>query len=235
MNHHIENDKLVADNSVRIDQLNFGDKIKIQTATKLQVLLAVVMLKDRNGQLNIDLPISGSLSDPQFSIDGIIAPIFINLIVKAVTSLFALISSAFGGSGSDELGYAEFTPGSATLVATTQIKLDLIVRVEPVTYTDGVRQQILNRKLSALKLKDLLNQSDDAQSDDVGLTEADKQKYVGKVYSAEKFDKPRNAIGFAKSLPVPEMEKLIATKTQMMQDASSALATGRVEAVHSYL
>ena len=122
-----------------------------------------------------------------------------------MTSPFALISSAFGGSGGDELGYAEFAPGSATLAAATQtkldtiaktlknrpaLKLDLIGRVDPVTDTDGVRQQILNRKLAALKLKDSLNQSDDAQSDDVTLTEADKQKYMGRVYSAEKFDKP---------------------------------------------
>jgi hypothetical protein len=249
VNYHIENDKLVADNSVRIDQLTFGDKIDSPTATKLPVLLAVALLKDRNGQINIDLPISGSLSDPEFSIGGIIVRIFINLIVKAVTSPFALISSAFGGGG-DELGYAEFAPGSVTLTATTQsklgtiakalkdrpaLKLDLIGRVDPVTDTDGVRQQILNRKLAALKLKDSVNQSDDTQPDDAPLTEADKQKYMVKVYGTEKFDKPRNAIGFAKSLPVAEMEKLIIDNTQVTKDALSALATRRAEAVRSYL
>ncbi|WP_061534483.1 DUF748 domain-containing protein [Collimonas arenae] len=250
VSYHIENDKLVAENNVRIDQLTFGDKIDSPTATKLPVLLAVALLKDRNGQININLPISGTLSDPQFSIGGIIVRIFVNLIVKAVTSPFALISSAFGGSGGDELGYAEFAPGSATLTAATQgkldtiakalkdrpaLKLDLIGRVDPVTDTDGVRQQILNRKLKALKLKDSVNQSDDAQSDDVALTDADKEKYMGKVYGSEKFDKPRNAIGFAKSLPTPEMEKLIVANTQVTQDALSALATRRAEAVRSYL
>ncbi|NKI72678.1 DUF748 domain-containing protein [Collimonas pratensis] len=250
VSYHIENDKLVADNNVRIDQLTFGDKIDSPTATKLPVLLAVALLKDRNGQININLPISGTLSDPQFSIGGIIVRIFINLIVKAVTSPFALISSAFGGSGGDELGYAEFAPGSATLSAATQgkldtiakalndrpaLKLDLIGRVDPKTDTDGVRQQVLNRQLKQLKQKDSVDQSEDTQSDDVTLTDADKDKYMGKVYSAGKFDKPRNAIGFAKSLPTAEMEKLIVANTPVTQDALSALATRRAEAVRKYL
>jgi Domain of Unknown Function (DUF748) len=248
VSYHIENDKLVANNNVRIDQLTFGDKIDSPTATKLPVLLAVALLKDRNGQININLPISGTLSDPEFSIGGIIVRIFINLIVKAVTSPFALISSAFGGG--DELGYAEFAPGSATLSAATQskldtiakalndrpaLKLDLIGRVDPKTDTDGVRQQVLNRQLKQLKLKDSVDQSDDAQSDDVTLTDADKDKYMGKVYSAGKFDKPRNAIGFAKSLPTADMEKLIVANTPVTQDALSALATRRAEAVRKYL
>ncbi|SDY84243.1 protein of unknown function [Collimonas sp. OK242] len=250
VSYRIENDKLVAQNSVRIDQLTFGDKIDSPTATKLPVLLAVALLKDRNGQININLPISGTLSDPEFSIGGIIVRIFVNLIVKAVTSPFALISSAFGGSGGDELGYAEFAPGSATLTAATQskldtiakaltdrpaLKLDLIGRVDPKTDTDGVRQQVLNRKLKALKLKDSVDQSDNAESDDVTLSDADKEKYMGKVYSSLKFDKPRNVIGLAKSLPTADMEKLIVANTPVTQDALSALATRRAEAVRKYL
>ncbi|WP_442783983.1 DUF748 domain-containing protein [Collimonas fungivorans] len=250
VSYHIENDKLVAQNNVRIDQLTFGNKIDSPTATKLPVLLAVALLKDRNGQININLPISGTLSDPEFSIGGIIVRIFINLIVKAVTSPFALISSAFGGAGGDDLGYAEFAPGSATLTAATQskldtlakalidrpaLKLDLIGRVDPKSDTDGVRQQILNRKLKALKLKDSVDGSDDAQSDDVTLTDADKEKYMSKVYGSEKFDKPRNMVGLAKSLPTAEMEKLIVANTAVTQDALSALATRRAETVRKYL
>lgn len=250
VSYHIENDKLIAQNSVRIDQLTFGDKIDSPTATKLPVLLAVALLKDRNGQININLPISGTLSDPEFSIGGIIVRIFINLIVKAVTSPFALISSAFGGSGGDDLGYAEFAPGSATLTPATQTKLDTIAkalidrpalkldltgRVDPKTDTDGVRQQMLNRKLEALKRKDSVDQSDNADADDVILTDADKEKYMGKVYGSSKFDKPRNVIGLAKSLPTADMEKLIVANTPVTQDALSALATRRAEAVRKYL
>ncbi len=248
VSYRIENDKLLAQNQVRIDQLTFGDKIDSPTATKLPVLLAVALLKDRNGQINIDLPISGTLSDPEFSVGGIIVRIFLNLIVKAVTSPFALISSAFGGG--DELGYAEFAAGSATLSDATQgkldtigkaladrpgLKLDLIGRVDPASDADGVRQQVLRSKLNAFKRKESLDRGGESASEDVGVTDADKEKYMGKVYAAQKFDKPRNAIGFVKTLPTAEMEKLIVANTPVTADALRSLASRRAEAVRAYL
>ncbi|MDE2420045.1 MAG: DUF748 domain-containing protein [Gammaproteobacteria bacterium] len=246
--YQIQNDKLVAQNHVRIDQLTFGDKVDSPTATKLPVQLAVALLKDRNGQINIDLPISGTLSDPQFSVGGLIFHVFVNLITKAVTSPFALIGSAFGGG--DELGYAEFPAGSSTLTPATQskldsiakalidrpaLKMDLIGRVDPVTDSEGVRQQILNQKILALKQKDSVNQSEDTRSDDMTISDADKQKYMSKVYSAAKFNKPKNMIGLTKSLPVADMEKLILANTPVTQDALSALATDRADAIRKYL
>lgn len=248
VSYRVENDQLTAQNDVRIDQLTFGERIDNPTATKLPVLLAVALLKDRNGQININLPISGTLSDPEFSVGGIIMRIFVNLIVKAVTSPFALISSAFGGG--DELGYAEFVPGSARLTEATQakldtigkalterpaLKLDLIGRVDPQSDADGVRRRILRGKLNAFKRKDSLDQDGELQSDDVSLSDADREKYMGKVYAAQKFDKPRNAIGFTRSLPVAEMEALILANTPVTDDALRALATRRAEAVRTYL
>ncbi len=246
--YQIQNDKLVAQNHVRIDQLTFGDKVDSPTATKLPVQLAVALLKDRNGQINIDLPISGTLSDPQFSVGGLIFHVFVNLITKAVTSPFALIGSAFGGG--DELGYAEFPAGLSTLTPETQtkldsiakalidrpaLKMDLIGRVDPITDSEGVRQQILNQKILALKQKDSVNQSEDTRSDDMTVTDADKQKYMNKVYSSAKFNKPKNMIGLTKSLPVADMEKLILANTSVTQDALSTLATDRADAIRKYL
>ena len=61
-----------AENKIILNQLTFGDKVESPEATKLPVLLAVALLKDRDGVIDIDLPISGSLDDPQFSIGGIV-------------------------------------------------------------------------------------------------------------------------------------------------------------------
>ena len=96
----LENRKLTADNKIILNQLTFGEKIESPTATKLPVLLAVALMKDRNGVIDVDLPISGSLDDPQFSVGGIVLRIIINIITKAVTAPFSLIASAFGGGGS---------------------------------------------------------------------------------------------------------------------------------------
>lgn len=258
VNYKVEEQQLTAQNHVRIDQLTFGDKIDSPSATKLPVRLAVALLKDRNGQIDVNLPISGSLSDPQFSVGGIILRVFVNLIAKAVTSPFALLSSAFGGG--DELGYAEFKPGSAMLTAATKtkldtltkalldrpaLKLDIIGRVDPATDNAGLRQEILNNKIKALKQKNTGTKGKtDAEADEadtasepsaIALTDADKTQYMEKVYKSEKFDKPKNVIGFAKSLPVPEMEQLILTNTKVTPDDLRSLADQRAQAVRSYL
>ena len=262
VNYKVQEQLLTAQNHVRIDQLTFGDKIDSPSATKLPVRLAVALLKDRNGQIDINLPISGSLSDPQFSVGGIILRVFVNLIAKAVTSPFALLSSAFGGG--DELGYAEFKPGSAMLTAATKtkldtltkalmdrpaLKLDIIGRVDPATDDAGLRQEQLNDKLNALKQKNIGTKekaNDDAAAADTAsapaaepgiaaVSDADKSQYMEKVYKSEKFDKPKNVIGFAKSIPVPEMEKLILTNTKVTQDDLRSLADQRAQAVRGYL
>jgi uncharacterized protein involved in outer membrane biogenesis len=70
--YHVENRKLSAENRLVLNQLTFGERVESPTATKLPVLLAVALLKDRNGNIDINLPISGSLDDPKFSMGGII-------------------------------------------------------------------------------------------------------------------------------------------------------------------
>ena len=98
----VEHRKLTAVNRLVLNQLTFGGRIESPQATKLPVLLAVSLLKDRNGMIDVNLPISGSLDDPKFSIGGIVWHIIFNLIEKAVTSPFALIGNLVGGGGGEE-------------------------------------------------------------------------------------------------------------------------------------
>ena len=123
----VETRKLTAENNVYLDQLTFGEKVESPTATKLPVLLAVALLKDRNGVIDVNLPVGGSLDDPQFSVGGIIIQVIVNLVVKAVTAPFALIGAMFGGGG-EELAYVEFSPGSAQLDAADETKLKSIAK-----------------------------------------------------------------------------------------------------------
>ncbi|MGH7810652.1 MAG: DUF748 domain-containing protein, partial [Candidatus Binatia bacterium] len=120
----LDNRKLSAENKIILNQLTFGDKIESPDATKLPVLLAVALLKDRNGVIDVDLPISGSLDDPQFSVGGIILRIIINIITKAVTAPFSLLAAAFGGGGSgDDLRYIEFDNGRSNINQAGQTKI----------------------------------------------------------------------------------------------------------------
>ncbi|MEO6423454.1 MAG: DUF748 domain-containing protein, partial [Candidatus Nitrotoga sp.] len=93
--YHVENGQLNAKNNIFLDQLTFGKKVDSPDALKLPMLLAVALLKNNRGEINVNLPISGSLSDPEFSIGGILFKAFINLITKAIISPFSLLASAF--------------------------------------------------------------------------------------------------------------------------------------------
>ncbi len=112
LHYKLDNDQLNANNHIFIDQLTFGDHVENNTATKLPVRLAISLLKNSRGEIDVNLPVSGSLSNPEFSIGGLIWHAVLNLLEKAVTAPFSLIANAFGGSG-EELGYVEFEPGSA--------------------------------------------------------------------------------------------------------------------------
>ncbi|MES2068929.1 MAG: DUF748 domain-containing protein [Pseudomonadota bacterium] len=247
--YHVENQNLQAVNDVRIDQLTFGERIEGPDATKLPVMLAVALLRDNNGQISVNLPVSGSLSDPQFSVGGLIFKVFVNLITKAVTAPFSLLASAFGGGG-EELSYIEFKPGQNTLAADTMgkldslakalknrsgLKLDIIGRVDPASDTEGLRRESLLKKMKALKLKDLRRAGTPGNAEEVSLDDADRKKYIEEVYSAEKFTKPRNVIGIAKTLPTEEAERLILSNTAVTPEALRALAQARADTVREYL
>ncbi|AZP13668.1 DUF748 domain-containing protein [Undibacterium parvum] len=246
--YRIENNQLQAENEVRLDQLTFGEKSDSPDATKLPVNLALALLRDNDGVIAINLPVSGSLSDPQFSIGGIIFKVLGNILTKAITSPFALLGAAFGGG--DELAYVEFAPGSAALSTTaitkldglakalkerSKLRLDIAGRVDPETDKAGLKMQSLDNKILAIKGRELQKNDSSIDTKQVQVDEADRKKYIEDVYSAEKFSKPRNMIGIAKTLPPEEAIAAVLANTPIAADALRALAQKRADLVFEYL
>jgi hypothetical protein len=120
----IDKRKLDSQNKVLIDQLTFGEKVESPQAVKAPVTLAATLLTDRNGQINLDLPVSGSLDDPKFKVWSVIWQIIVNLITKAVTSPFDLLSSLT--CCGEELSFIEFDYGSAVISAEETKKISMI-------------------------------------------------------------------------------------------------------------
>jgi hypothetical protein len=244
--------KLTAENHIFIDQLTFGDHVESPDATNLPIRLAVALLKNSKGQIDVRVPISGSLSDPQFSIGSVILGAFMNLIVKAATAPFSLLASAFGsvtgGGAPQDLAYIEFAPGYSTLTPESQQKLDTVAkaladrtalklniegRVDPKVDTEGYREASLDHSIRKLSHQPDGDSADGKTS--AKLSQADYDKYLKKVYSAGDFKKPRDAIGLTKTLPPDQMKKLILENTPVTDQDLKNLADARASAVRAYL
>jgi hypothetical protein len=105
--------KLDAQHHISVDQLEFGDKTASKDAVSLPIKLAVALLKDRHGVINLDIPVNGTLDDPTFRLGPIIWKVFVNILEKAVTAPFALLGALFGGG--PDLQFVDFRPGAADL------------------------------------------------------------------------------------------------------------------------
>ncbi|MDN7425650.1 DUF748 domain-containing protein [Burkholderia sp. AU45388] len=250
LHYQLANDQLSANNHIFIDQLTFGDHVENDTATKLPVKLAISLLKNTRGQIDVNLPVSGSLSNPEFSIGGLIWHAVLNLIAKAVTSPFTLLANAFGGSGGEDLGYVEFAPGSYQLTDAQQkkldtvvkmltekpsIRLDLIGRVDPAQDTPGLRDAYVERLVRQQKLKDVIGQGESVDPMSVKVDKAEYSKYLTRAYKAADFKKPRNLVGLQKTLPDADMKQALADHAPADDNALRALAQQRAQAVRQYL
>ncbi|QSX42196.1 DUF748 domain-containing protein [Shewanella cyperi] len=113
LNYKLDNNRLVGSNHVVVDQLKLGEPSHSDLATSLPVTLAIALLQDSNGVIDLGLEVKGELDDPSFSIGGIVLKAFTNLITKAVTAPFSLLAALVGSD--EELDSLAFAPGMANL------------------------------------------------------------------------------------------------------------------------
>jgi hypothetical protein len=113
LHYRIQERRLDAQHKIRIDQLEWGEATATQGEATLPVKFATSLLKDREGVINLDLPVGGTLDDPSFRIGPIIWQVIRNIITKVVTAPFAFLGSLF--EGAEEAQFVDFAPGEATL------------------------------------------------------------------------------------------------------------------------
>ncbi|WP_306607539.1 DUF748 domain-containing protein [Azonexus sp.] len=245
----LENRQLSADNQLFIDQLTFGAKVDSPDATQLPVNLAIALLRNNRGEIDLSLPISGSLDDPQFSVGGLVIKVIVNLFVKAVSSPFALLGSMFGGG--EELSHVAFAPGRATLDEAgvkkleslskalserAALKLEIAGLVDPAVDREGLKQVAIERAMQREKFADLQKNGSAVESPEtVKIPAAEYKTYLTRAYQAAKFPKPRNVVGLQKALPVEEMEKLLLANLPASDDDLRGLARQRAELVQLWL
>ncbi len=247
VHYRVENRKLTAENRLVLDQLTFNQqRIDSATATKLPVLLAVALLKDVNGVIDIQLPIAGSLDDPKFSVGGLIIQVIVNLLTKAVTAPFALLGAVFGHG--EELSTIPFAPGTAALDAEAQkrvdtlgkaladrpaLKLDIGGRADPDADREALRQATLVTAMKREKMKSLAaSGSAPASVDQVTIGGDERVRWLTAAYRESSIkDRPRNVIGLLKEIPPEEMEAILLADAKVDDDALRLLANARAQAV----
>jgi hypothetical protein len=125
LSYKIKDRQLDAGHHIVIDQLELGERVESPDATALPVRLAVALLKDRHGVIDVQLPVTGSLDDPQFRLSPLVWKALLNLVSKAATAPFALLGGLFGGSD-EQINQIAFAPGSSTPDAASQARLETL-------------------------------------------------------------------------------------------------------------
>ncbi len=117
LDYEIAGTRIDASNLVVMDRLELGSAVQSDQAVNAPVKLGLALLQDRKGMIEVDLPISGDLSDPDFSVGKVVMRAFVNLLAKAAASPFSMLGSIaeLAGLSAEELGKVSFVPGSIQL------------------------------------------------------------------------------------------------------------------------
>lgn len=121
LQYKIHQRQLLGDNQVTIDQLVLGDRVESPEAKNLPLDLAIAILQDSDGRIDLGLPISGSLDDPQFSYGGIIWKAIVNVFTKIATAPFRALGALFGGG--EQFENIAFEAGNTHLTPPEREKL----------------------------------------------------------------------------------------------------------------
>lgn len=162
LKYKLDQGHLEGDNQVLIDNLRLGEKIESEDALDLPLDLALTLLTDLNGLIDLRVPVSGDIDDPSFSLGSVIGSALVNLITKAVTAPFNLLGALVGTE--EDLQRINFSSGSGALNDAARARLDqlaealvqrpavkLIVsgRLHPQADRERLQLEGLNRELLA--------------------------------------------------------------------------------------
>ncbi|MGI9201859.1 MAG: DUF748 domain-containing protein, partial [Woeseiaceae bacterium] len=114
LGYKLDQSELVGENKLVLRDFELGDKVEHPGASSLPLGLAVALLKNPDGTIDIDLPVRGNIDDPEFRYGGVVGKALLNLVTKIVTSPFALLGNLVGAE-EGELEFIAFQDGRADL------------------------------------------------------------------------------------------------------------------------
>ena len=251
---------LEAENKVVINQLTLGEKVEGPDATSLPVKLAVALLQDRHGVIDIDLPVRGDLNDPDFHYGQLVWNVLGNLITKAVTAPFNLIAGLVGGSG-EELNTVAFPVGSSELAADSETSLNALAQAladrpglhleitgagDPTADRQALAEAKLRGELLLLKRQSAETTGKPGPeaaavaglsvSEEAALVEALYTKKFGAVPTPpEPTDSPPSTKERPKTVPVAELKARLLSDMKVDEGQIRLLAQDRAKRIQDFL
>jgi len=230
--------ELEADNVIRIERMEIGDKVESETAADVPMELAMSLLTDGSGTMVLEVPVSGRLDDPEFSLGRVIFKAIGSLLGKIVTAPFAFIGAIFGGSDAPEnVGVLEFAAGSSELDATDKEKLAAVsraladrprLRLEIAGFVDPDADA---RALADARIEELLYPEAQKEADGQAQQDLPPDKQLEllrgvfeEVTGLDSGDRPQN-----------ELYEIMRESLAVGDDGLRALATARSAAARDYL
>ena len=161
LNYDVKDSKLNGSNVVNLDTLTLGEKVESKDAVNLPLSLAISILSDQNNQINIDLPVTGDLNDPDFKYGGIVWEAVKKLFADITLAPFRFLGNMLGLSSKD-LNTIDFMPANAELIVSEQAKIADFIKLTTAkpkmklsitpAYSDvdvtALKNAILNEKIS---------------------------------------------------------------------------------------
>ncbi|HKQ97798.1 MAG TPA: DUF748 domain-containing protein, partial [Candidatus Polarisedimenticolia bacterium] len=246
MQYHLEDRALKGANLFTANPFTLGAKTESPDATHLPVRLGLALLRDRNGVIEMDVPVEGSLDDPKFRLGRVILRAVVNVFTKLVTSPFKLMARAFAGKEDLDLSIIDFEPGSAAITADARTRVDAVGRglverpgltlsiagaADPTFDTEPIRQAKLTALLQAEKWANLGRRDREATpAESLAIEAGERPKLLKAAWK-----KGREAHPDPPDTPKPETpeeyEARILSWINVGPEDLSALAVARAEAV----
>ncbi len=242
LKYKIAKNQIQADNKIFLDQFTLGEEVESKDAVSLPIRLALAVLKDRNGEIHLDLPVKGNLDDPQFSVAKIVGQAFVNLIEKVAAAPFTILGNLLGEQ--ETLNRIDFPHGQFELDLANQEKLAKLARVlqkrpqldlEIEGYYDEIadrkvlQQNLIDRRLRLEKQKTLLQQGQiGIRLQEILLTDEERTRYLEDMY------RKTNPALAQTPVSVEKMENWLLSQTLVTREDLDRLGQQRALSVRSF-
>ncbi|PHR70127.1 MAG: hypothetical protein COA66_13170 [Arcobacter sp.] len=190
--HRINKSQLISKNDIMIKDLKLGKDVESETAINAPIKLAIALLENSKGELNLSVPISGDINNPNFDLSSTVASIVTKTIVGIISSPFKILAALIG-SKSDDLSKVEFAYGQSVIVKNQKNKLLIIIKA--MKKRPGIKLKIINKSqknkdiqaLKTIKFDLSINNNQVYQDNKISKSELIKELYI-KKYTIKEYE-----------------------------------------------